>query len=82
MNIEPFLGALASSKLMVFEELKLFLDYTRAQLPQSVDGIGRNLACYYLGCRYVLMDAMRGEGLLAQKASMLARLNIYQITIS
>jgi hypothetical protein len=79
MRTEPFLGALEASKQTVIAELEGWLQYVGAQLPNSVDEIGRGLVSYYLGCNEVLRRAVLGQGTLAQKAGLLLPLNIYQI---
>jgi hypothetical protein len=76
-NVEPFLGAIEASKRTVMRELDAFLQYLRAQMPNSVDEVGRQLACYYLGSIEVLRRAVLGEGVLGPKGDVLARLDIY-----
>jgi hypothetical protein len=77
--VEPFLGAIEASKRTVIRELESFLEYLSAQMPNSAVEVGRQLACYYLGSTEVLRRAVHAEGVLASKADVLARLDIYQI---
>jgi hypothetical protein len=79
MNIEPFIGALESSKSVITKNLLSFVDYVKAQLPYHSAEIGRRLMTYYLSCNEVLRQAVLGQGSLSVHAGRLARLHIYQI---